>query len=213
MNSFRVIDHRYIYECKSKNNYFITLRFSNSKQHYESPILDIKMNDQEKQLFNYNFDVKDSLTPKKKYTIKKLPKSISTDVLLDESDLKTNLYNDDIKEIKEHFIEYYQKQYNKDISNLNIKLAYDGIIYCGIHQFKETMIIVLHPYLKNKLNLKAMVKHFTKTNKNPNVKLEIHFQYGLYIPKSQRQNEKTKSKDIVDLDEETQSLVNETVCE
>lgn len=184
MNSaFKIIDHRYIYECASKLKYFITIKFGNSKKLYEKPMLVIKLNAKNKQLFNYNYIVKEYLSPNKSYTIKKLPKSISSKLLMNVDDLKTDNYTDDIKEIQEYFINFYNNEYHKNISNLDVKLSYDGLISCGINRYKQKMTIVLNPDLKNKLNHTKMQKYFTKYNKNPNVKMEVYFQYGKYIPK------------------------------
>ena len=195
--TFKIIDHRYIYECASKLKYFITVKFGNSKKMYERPMLVIKLNAKNKQLFNYNFNVKEYLSPNKSYTIKKLPRSISSKLLMNVTDLKNDNYKDDIKEIQEYFIDFYDSEYNKDITNLDIKLSYDGLISCGINRYKQKISIVLNPDLKNKLNHAKMQKYFTKDNKNPNVKMEVYFQYGKYIPKAKtevkQENEVSKS--------------------
>lgn len=190
---FNIIDHRYIYKCASKLKYFIVIKFGNSKRLFEKPMLVIKLNDKNRQMFNYNFNVKEYLSPNKSYTIKKIPKSISTKLLMDESDLKNDNFKDDIKEIHDYFIKYYNDEYNKDISNLDVKLSYDGLISCGINRYKQKISIVLNPELKNKLNHAKMQKHFTKDNKNPNVSLEIYFQYGKYIPKIKTESPKDEN--------------------
>lgn len=198
--SANLIDHRYAFKCKSNNKYFITIKFGTVKKQYETVDIIIRNANNKQRIFESNYNVKEFLSENRHYTIKKLPKSISNKLLLTPKDVKNDIRLDDIEEIKKHFIKHYQTEYNKDISNANIKLNYDGLISCGINRFKENVTVVLHPDLKNKLSRSKMTKHFTKNNKNPNVELKVYFQYGKYKPKEKKQIENKVQKIELDND-------------
>ena len=203
--SANLIDHRYAFKCKSNNKYFVTIKFGTIKKQYETVDIIIRNANNKQQMFETNYNIKESLSKNRHYTIKKLPKSISSKLLLTTKNITNDTRLNDIEEIKKHFIKHYQTEYHKDISNANIRLNYDGLINCGINRFKENITVVLHPDLKNKLNHSKMTKHFTKDNKNPNVDLKVYFQYGKYKPK-EKQDEK-KEDQTTELDNEIKELI------
>ena len=163
--SANLIDHRYAFKCKSNNKYFITVKFGTIKKQYETVDIIIRNANNKQRMFESNYNIKEFLSANRHYRIKKLPKSISSKLLLTPKDITNETRFNDIKEIKKYFIKHYKTEYRKDISDANIRLNYDGLINCGINHFKENVTVVLHPDLKNKLSHSKMTKYFTKYNK------------------------------------------------
>lgn len=203
--SANLIDHRYAFKCTSNNKYFIIVKFGTIKKQYETIDIIIQNRNNKQRIFETNYNIKEFLSENKHYTIKKLPRNISNKLLLSPEKITDNTRLKDVEEIKKHFIKYYETEYNKDISNANIRFNYDGLINYGMNRFKENITIVLHPDLKNKLSHSKMTKHFTKNNENPNVKLKVYFQYGKYKPKEKQVENKEVQKS--ELDNELKELI------
>ena len=193
-NHLNLIDSRFTIRTETRKYYFVQLKFGTKKTSFEIPKLCIELiptgKSKNEQMFTKKYTIDDEfISGQKRFTIKRLnPKGAGC--LVDLEDLETNRYDKDINEIEKMIRNYYSKKYNTELEDLEIKLSFDGTIKYAINIFKDRIIIVLHPDLKDKVSEKRIRNLILKKYSNPNIKFHVIFQYGKYIPKKSVESER-----------------------